>query len=236
MRRRRPCRPASVRRGPCPGCGIALAPAEAFGARAQAFDEMALRERLLGLLGIDLRVVENAELDRVQAELFRHLVDGDLQRHRCPAHRPARASRCLRADRAPRAASPSCGWRRHRAAASGRTAVSGLPPGRSPDQLSWPIAVILPSCVAPMRMRWIVAGRCVVLLNISGRVQRHLHRPPGRPRAQRREQRIGPNEQLAAETAADVGRDEPNVLLRDARASSPCRPRSSRSSGWTSRA
>ena len=31
------------------------------------------------------------------------------------------------------------------------------------------MAVILPSRVAPMRMRWIVAGRCVVLFIISGR-------------------------------------------------------------------
>ncbi|SAL88376.1 hypothetical protein AWB67_07584 [Caballeronia terrestris] len=44
----------------------------------------------------------------------------------------------------------------------------------SPDQLSWPIAVILPSRVAPIRMRWIVAGRCGVLLNIIGRVSATL--------------------------------------------------------------
>ena len=31
------------------------------------------------------------------------------------------------------------------------------------------MAVILPSPVAPMRMRWIVAGRCVVLLKMKGR-------------------------------------------------------------------
>ncbi|MNS75253.1 hypothetical protein D3C72_1087610 [compost metagenome] len=31
------------------------------------------------------------------------------------------------------------------------------------------MAVILPSCVVPMRTRWIVAGRCVVLLAIKGR-------------------------------------------------------------------
>ena len=35
----------------------------------------------LGILGIDLGVVEDAELDRVEPELLRHLVHGDLQRH-----------------------------------------------------------------------------------------------------------------------------------------------------------
>ena len=32
-------------------------------------------------------------------------------------------------------------------------AASGLPPGRSPDQLSCPMAVIFPPFVAPIRMR-----------------------------------------------------------------------------------
>ena len=36
------------------------------------------------------------------------------------------------------------------------------------------MAVILPSLVAPMRMRWMVAGRCTVLLNMSGRVSATL--------------------------------------------------------------
>ena len=35
----------------------------------------------LGFLGIDLRVVEDAELDRIEPELLGHLVHGDLQRH-----------------------------------------------------------------------------------------------------------------------------------------------------------
>ena len=59
----------------------ALAPAEALRADAQALDEAALREWPCGLLGIDLGVVADAELDRVQTELLRHLVHGDLERH-----------------------------------------------------------------------------------------------------------------------------------------------------------
>ncbi|MNS92123.1 hypothetical protein D3C72_1262470 [compost metagenome] len=54
------------------------------------------------------------------------------------------------------------------------TAVSGCPPFKSPDHDSWPMAVILPSRVAPMRRRWMVAGRCVVLLIIRGRARATL--------------------------------------------------------------
>jgi hypothetical protein len=48
-------------------------------------------------------------------------------------------------------------------------AASGLPPGRSADQLSWAMAVILPSFVAPMRMRCRVAERCTVLFGMMAR-------------------------------------------------------------------
>src|SRR5688572_17740371 len=48
-------------------------------------------------------------------------------------------------------------------------AASGPPPGRLPDQLSCPMALILPSLAAPIRMRWIVAERCTVLLAIMAR-------------------------------------------------------------------
>ena len=50
------------------------------------------------------------------------------------------------------------------------TAVSGFPSGRLPEVLSWAIAVRVPSRVAPSRMRWMVAARCVLLLGIIGRV------------------------------------------------------------------
>ena len=43
--------------------------------------------------------------------------------------------------------------------------------------------------------------------------QRHFHRASRRARAERREQRVRANEQLAAEAAANVGRDQPHVLL-----------------------
>ena len=115
------------------------------------------------------------------------------------------------------------------------TAASGLPPGRSPDQLSWPMAVILPSLVAPMRMRWIVAGRCGGVVEIKRPLQRHLHRPPGGARAERGQHRVGAQEQLPAEAAADEGRYEANLLLGDAERLGQVAPRSNRSSGWRSR-
>ena len=169
-----------------PGCGVALVPAEPLGADAQALDELALRERPFaaspGSTWVSLQ--DRGTRSGSRSELLRHLVHRDLERHH--ARRFARRAHRIAFGQVEhrRAASPSCGWRPHRAARVCCTAVSGLPPGRSPDQLSWPIAVILPSRSAPMRMRWIVAGRCVVLLNISGRVQRHLDRPAA-PRARR---------------------------------------------------
>jgi hypothetical protein len=64
-----------------PRFGIALRPAEFFRAGAQAFHQMALGEPALRLGGIDLRVVEDAELDRVHAQRLGHFVHGHFQHH-----------------------------------------------------------------------------------------------------------------------------------------------------------
>ncbi|MNV45902.1 hypothetical protein D3C71_1377140 [compost metagenome] len=40
-----------------------------------------MRERPLRVFWIDLGIVLDAELDRIHAELLRHLVDCDLERH-----------------------------------------------------------------------------------------------------------------------------------------------------------
>ena len=64
-----------------------------------------------------------------------------------------------------------------------------------------------------MRMRWIVAGRCVVLFIISGRCSATFTGPPPARAAERGQQRIGTQEELAAKAAADVGRHEAHVLL-----------------------
>ena len=93
------------------------------------------------------------------------------------------------------------------------------------------MAVIFPSCRAPMRMRWIVAGRWVVLLNISGRVQRHLHRTSDGAGAQRRQHGVSAQKQFAAEAAPDERGNEPHIFLWNARASSRDR-RSPRLISW----
>jgi hypothetical protein len=67
--------------------GTAPVPAESRRARAKAADERPLRERPLRMLRIDLRVVADTELDRIEAELFRHLVDRDSSAM-CPVASP----------------------------------------------------------------------------------------------------------------------------------------------------
>ena len=46
---------------------IAFVPAEVFCSLAQTFDKLTLREGPIGFFGIDLGVVQNTELDRVQS-------------------------------------------------------------------------------------------------------------------------------------------------------------------------
>jgi len=116
------------------GQRIALVPAETISAGAQAVDEAALRETVARVFGIDLRVLRTRRsMDRAQA--LRHLVDGDLQRHHAGASPGARMAFAFREveHREPGRRQAVCP--RHRAAESGRTAVSGLPPGRSRTSL-----------------------------------------------------------------------------------------------------
>ena len=67
-----------------------------------------------------------------------------------------------------------------------------------------------------MRMRWIVAGRCVVLLNISGRGSATFTGRPAARAPSAASSGVGAQEQLAAEATADEGRDQPHVLLGNA--------------------
>ena len=79
---------------------IALVPAEAFRADAEALGQSTLRKGRMrivfffrnfrlwisrwgrrGIVGDNLRVVENAELNRIDAELFRHFIHRNFQRH-----------------------------------------------------------------------------------------------------------------------------------------------------------
>ena len=61
-----------------PGCALRLFQPNRSRALAQAFHELALRERPAGFLGIVLRVVHHAELERIEPEFFRHLVHRDF--------------------------------------------------------------------------------------------------------------------------------------------------------------
>jgi hypothetical protein len=202
--------------------------------RAQALDAAgAARTAAPGFSGstwVSLRMRNSTGID---AELLGHLVHGDLQRHH--ARRLARRAHRV-AFRQVEHREP----RRGHAVGAGieqrvwSTAASGLPPGRSPDQLSWPIAVILPSASRRCGCAGSSPGRCVVLLNISGAAAPPS--PAAAPRARRAPPaRVGAQEQLAAEAAADERRDQADVLLGmpSVLAMSPC---SRRSSGSRSRA
>ena len=57
--------------------------------------------------------------------------------------------------------------------------------------------------------------------------QRDLDRAPQDPRGERRQHRVGMDDQLGAEAAADEGADDADVLRRDAQACWRCRPGSS---------
>ena len=192
------------------GLRIATIPAELLRAGAQAFDQLARGVHPRRLFRILLRVVEDAEFDRIELQLVRHFVDGDFEGHR--SRRVAGRAHGVAFGQIERRES-----RRRHAVRAGIQArarrgcpVSALPPGRLPDQVSCANAVIFPSGVAPRRTRWMVAGRCVELLAISGRGERHFHRPLRGARAERRQQHIGAQEQLSAEPAADVRRHHPH--------------------------
>src|SRR3546814_13490383 len=64
-----------------PGLGVTVLPAESFRTQFETFVEAPLRKGPFGLLRIDLRIVEDTEGDRIDAELLGHLVDRDLQGH-----------------------------------------------------------------------------------------------------------------------------------------------------------
>ena len=96
--RRRRCRPASGRRGGRPA-RVAAGPAEALGALAQARDEVARAERQAAL-GIDVRLVADAQLDRVDAARRSPARPSPTPARTCPGTRRARASTTASARRA----------------------------------------------------------------------------------------------------------------------------------------
>ncbi len=198
------------------GLGRTLVPAEAPGADAKALDQLALGEGARGVSGIDLGIVEDAELDRVHSQLFRHLVHGDLQGHQ--ARRLARRPHGI----AFRQIEHRQPLRRHPVGA-------GIEQARLLDRvLGLAIGQIAgPALVADRGDPAVGGGADPDALDgcrpVSGVVadqgpgQRHLHGTPRRPRAKYREQGVGPQEQFAAEAAADKRRDEAYLVLGDAK-------------------
>ena len=156
-RRRRRCRSASGRRR---GRLVALRPAEALGALAQAGDEVARGERD-ALLGVEVGLVADPQLDRVDAAARSRARPSRTRARTCPGTRRARASttavgtssatrRWRRAGgRAPRT---SCASASQVCSANSRTVEVC-------SKASWAIAVRRPSLVAPRRTRWIVGVR-----------------------------------------------------------------------------
>ncbi|MNI09352.1 hypothetical protein D3C73_624220 [compost metagenome] len=63
-------------RGTCP-----FVPSELSRPKFQTPDEIAMGERPLRVFRIDLGIVLDAELDRIHAKLFCHLIDGNFERH-----------------------------------------------------------------------------------------------------------------------------------------------------------
>ena len=138
----RPSRTCARRRVPRASQPKRSAPVAQSSARGGA-----ARSGTVRLLGVDLGVVEDAELDRVEAQLLGHLVHRDLERHHAGrlAWRPhGVAFRQVERRKPHRGQTVGAGIEQPRLV--GRR-VSGWPPGRSPDPLSCAMAVMLPSRV-----------------------------------------------------------------------------------------
>ncbi len=189
--------PATGRRG------RSFRPAEVIGTLAQAFHQLALRKGPLWLFGIDLGVIEDAEFDRIDAELLGHFVHRDFKRHQA-----GRLSR--------RAHGVALGQIEHRQAHCGHPVGTGIQQARLADrgfrvamgQIARPAfmtdrgKLAIAACGQPNPLDRRRAMRGIV--EYEGARERHLDRTRDRLRAQRRQDRIGAHEQFPAETTADV--------------------------------
>ena len=176
---------------------------------------MPLRERAVGLLGIDLGVVDDPQRDRVHPQLLRQFVHRDLEHHQ---------PRCL-AGRAHRIAFGQVHRRQTHVRHPVGTRIEQ--PGLHDRGLGPAAGKVAAGAFMRDRGQLPVAGRAQPnALDRRGPMggvvdhhrprQRDLDRPPRRLRPQRREHRIGAEEQLPAKTAADIGRVDPDVLRRHA--------------------
>ena len=166
------------------------------------------------MFGIDLSIVEDAKLDRIELEFLRHLIDCNLKRHHAG---------CL----AGRAHGVAFGQIEHREPHCGHAILPGIKqPGLTNRRLGIAARQIArPSFMTDRGDLAVFGGADADALDrrrpVRGVVddqrprQRHFHRPVRRPRAKRREQRVGAQKQFAAEAAADERRHETNLVLGD---------------------
>lgn len=185
--------------------GVALVPVEALRAFAQAAHQVAVGELLGRIAGYHLGLVEDAERDRVEAQLLGHFVHRHFQRHvarcfaRC-AHRIA-FGHVERGDVIGHQAVGACiELGRLQGAVLAVLAVDVARPvlmgdGGDPAILS---------AADPHALEGGVPVRGVV--GHQRALQCDLHRPPDLLGRQRGQHRVGTDEQLAAEAAADIGR------------------------------
>nr|GEU28231.1 hypothetical protein [Tanacetum cinerariifolium] len=195
-------------------CGAALLPAEPLGAALQARHQLALRIRLVRRLGIDLRVVQDAQLHRVDAQLFRQFVHRDFQRHHA-RHFARRAHgarfrqiqvRHLQARHAVGARVQQLGGRGGRFGAVAEIAGPAF------------VADGRQFAVFGRTQADMLDGRCAVrgVVEHEGALQRHLHRPAHAFGGQRRQHRVAQDRALAAKAAADVRRHDAHIVRGDA--------------------
>ena len=195
----------------CAGLGAAPLPAEAPRAFLHAGDELARRVGDV-LLRIALRLVAPAQLDRVDPQFVRQLVDRafEHQHARRLARRAAGVGRrqIERHRAVPRQAVP---------AGIERAAAGG---GRFAELLAR--RAVRPGLVRERAQPAVAAGAEPHPLDgvaaVRGEVehllarQRRLHRPTQLARRQRAQDRVREDRQLAAEAAADVAADDSHLL------------------------
>lgn len=182
--------------------GVALVPVEALRALAQAAHQVAVGELLGRIAGYDLGLVEDAERDRVEAQLLGHFVHRHFQRHvaRCFSRR----AHCIafghveRGDVVGHQAVGACiELGRLQGAVLAVLAVDVARPVLMGD--SGDTAVFRATDPDALDGRVPVRG----VVGHQRALQRDLHRPPDLLGGQCSQHRIGADEQLAAEAAAE---------------------------------
>ena len=200
---------------PAGRCSIALLPAKVICACLQALHQLPARKWSPWVGRVDLGVIDDAKFDRIQPQFFRHLVHRDFERHH--------ARRFARRAHGAAFRQIELGQAQARHAVGAGVQHAGLDGGRfrpAAGQVARPAFLADgsdPAVPAGADAQALQGGRPVrdVVEHQRAR-QGHLDRPPHRARCQRCQHRVGQDRALAAKAAADIGRNDAHVLLRDA--------------------